>query len=85
LNHESIFIRKAERKRPVVPLVIYGVVDRLKMGWRSQKRSVCGWGCEGVTWRVLAKTVMNLRRLWKKEHLLSILATVTFWITTTHR
>ena len=52
-------------------------MDRLKMEWRSQTRCVCGWGYEGVTWRVFAKTIMNLRRLWKKEHLLSILATVT--------
>ena len=55
-------------------------VDRLKMENGSQTRFVRGWEYEGVTWRALAKTIMNLRRLWKKEHLLSIFATVTFWV-----
>jgi hypothetical protein len=35
-------------------------------------------------WRVLAKTIMSLRLLRKEEHLLSILATGTFWIRTIH-
>ena len=57
-------------------------MDRLKMEWRSQTRFVRGWRYEGVAWRVFAKTIMNLRRLWKKEHLLSILSTVTSWVRT---